>query len=380
MSTNLQLIVDNALVHTKKHEKIYDWSPKRKAEIIKEQKIKFRDECLKDDTLSVEYKNYVSDLDNISVTIGYGADISFALDSISVSAHFLQTTKGMYKSGVSGTATFDSNGNLITSNLHNEYSDYENTTEHNETYRIRPKSSETFTCGTVMNKDGMIELSPNDPKPDGFKKARKALRGDMCSLILAFAKRNTSINPYLIEEVKSSHPRAFNIEQKDVENFEISTRGIEIAYVPTNNFDIDVYYKGEHYGNNQKPRGECSKECEDYENYIMEFRLGNKLALALIAISALVTFAFGITNVALIQPTHKVLFYIVAVIYGIASTVVALILIFTDPNYPEFTKDVSLDELKKQVVKEERKHDIVANIISWIIALVTIVIFFVFAL
>lgn len=368
----------------------YDFLEEDRETYVSIIKAAYAKKCYKDETLSDEYIKFVGNPDNIDVKFKYGKSLTIRLSSIDIKASYDYIhyyTSDRYVKGKLGT---DLSGNLqLTDISTGEYTESERKTE-TKVFRLYGGST-PFVCQTDRILTEIMEpVSPENMNEDLNREYNNGLGVDS-------AVKKCGLSDYFRDKVDKmiSDDRHKHLKLLSVEDYDVD--GIDVTCGPIG-YTIVVNYKGKKYEADGKivdfedmdaeelresikrhydNEGEKDERYLEYKNYCEKSRFLKSLAHGLETLSVVASLALGITNILLLDLSG--FFILIAIVYAAINAGVAFFAHFAD-YHPEFTKSIPLEELKKKALKEERKSGAIVCAICMIFPIITLVIFFVYAL
>lgn len=260
------------LENLKKNAIVYDYSPEYKRELIDKIKAKFSEECQNDDTLSEEYKRFVSSLENIHVEINYGWDIVVEFNRLKMKVAYVYDLSYTTPSSISGTLSIDSYGNVKASNLKLNKDHRHTTIDRTEEVVLSSSDRIGYTSHLYS-----MYLHPNDlknyvqlyDKTQMSSSLQKTISRDFINTFDEMIRKNPPSNAMGEAE---NYVKSYNESARDFSFVEISDYKIDSAqlyYLPRS-FDIWTEFDDEIYMlNDISHLGEIVAEGKHSDHYTL---------------------------------------------------------------------------------------------------------------
>ncbi|GEM_PF-5916856 len=354
--------------------KIYDYDEATKKEKIQSIKEDFCKKCQKDITLSDEYKQFVSNLDNISVELEYVEGFDMILRWVKIDASYSVTYTSYVTTGYTGTSSVNSSGDVVTKFSPNvESSEY--TKQYKDDYTFYPEKAEVFEVKNYDNfdKSEMIELKENDSMPTKLRN------------LYTIGVQSTSV-----DKAVNDFSKVFDGKVKSkIESYHsndkmssISTRAsdycidrMNVVYYPKGH-NLTVVYKDKEY--KTKDTNAVGEKSEKYNEYISyRSHLSNGWQIAAIVLSVIVNLALGMwTCVHVREYEYCPMDWtrIVLVIYT-GLQIFGLYKLYQACDWLPGFADLPLEELKSRASKEHTKSELIVFSVSFAFTIVPIVMF-----
>lgn len=233
----------------RKNAIVYDYSPAYKRELIDKIKARFSEECQKDDTLSEEYKRFVSSLENINVEINYGWDIVVEFNRLNMKVAYVYDLSYTTPRSISGTLSIDSYGNVTASDLKLNKDHRHTTVDRTEEIVLSSSDRIGYTSHLYST-----YLHPNDLKNyvQVYDKTQmpsnllKTINRDFINTFDEMVQKNPPSNAMEEAEkyVKSYNEGARNFSLVEINDYNINSA--QLYYLPRS-FDIWTEFDDEIY-------------------------------------------------------------------------------------------------------------------------------------
>ncbi len=229
--------------------KIYDYTEEYKKKFIQDVKKTFIKKCKADTTLSKEYKEYISHLENVDVRINYGWRFNLTYYRITVKYDYAY--RDTYKSGehITGTAQINSSGEVSVSGMqvHSDYttSDFYSQSTASFSSTARKQYATSFGSAEKYSNRLYVEITK-----------KENASAELCSIFDSkptvtqfdeYIQKNPPTN--IVQDAIEYETKLTRVQLKNFRLLEIEDVGVdrgEMIVLPSS-FDVIVKYKNKLY-------------------------------------------------------------------------------------------------------------------------------------